>query len=75
MLVTPSIWEIHVKRPEVQGHSRLYNFRTSLDYMKPGLRKSKKCKLDMVAHFFNPSTWEAEAGKTLWVQGQPDLHS
>jgi hypothetical protein len=37
----------------------------------------------MVAHAFNPSTWEAEAGKFLisrpawsteWVPGQPELH-
>jgi len=28
---------------------------------------------DMVAHVFNPSTQEAEAGVYLWVQGQPGL--
>jgi hypothetical protein len=37
----------------------------------------------MVAHTFNPSTWEAEAGRSLssrpawstkWVPGQPGLH-
>jgi hypothetical protein len=37
----------------------------------------------MVAHAFNPSTWEAEAGEFLslraawsteWVPGQPGLH-
>jgi hypothetical protein len=37
----------------------------------------------VVAHTFNPSTWEAEAGgilslrpawSTEWVQGQPGLH-
>jgi hypothetical protein len=37
----------------------------------------------VVAHTFNPSTWEAEAGKflslrpawsTKWVPGQPGLH-
>jgi hypothetical protein len=37
----------------------------------------------MVAHAFNPSTWEAEAGgflgsrpawSTEWVPGQPELH-
>ena len=27
----------------------------------------------MVAHAFNPSTEEAEAGGSLWVRGQPDL--
>jgi hypothetical protein len=28
----------------------------------------------MVAHAFNPSTWEAEAGD-FWVRGQPGLQS
>jgi hypothetical protein len=27
----------------------------------------------MVAYAFNPSTWEAEAGGSLWVHGQPHL--
>ena len=27
----------------------------------------------MVVHTFNPSTWEAETGKLLRVQGQPGL--
>ena len=26
-------------------------------------------------HAFNPSTWEAEAGRSLGVQGQPTLQS
>ena len=29
----------------------------------------------MVEHTFNPSTGEAEAGGSLFVQGQPDLPS
>jgi hypothetical protein len=32
----------------------------------------------VVAHAFNPSTWEAEAGGSLadlWVKGQPGLQS
>jgi hypothetical protein len=29
----------------------------------------------MVVHAFNPSTWEAEAGGSLWVRGQPGLQS
>lgn len=28
----------------------------------------------MIAHAFNPSTWEAEAGIFLCVWVQPDLH-
>ena len=27
----------------------------------------------MVAQAFNPSTWEAEASRSLWVRGQPGL--
>ena len=29
----------------------------------------------MVAHIFNPSTQEAEAGGSLWVRGQPGLYN
>ena len=29
----------------------------------------------MVACAFNPSTWEAETGRSLRIQGQPGLHS
>ena len=29
----------------------------------------------MLANAFNPSTLEAEAGGSLWVQGQPGLQS
>ena len=29
----------------------------------------------MVAHTFNPSTQEAEAGGSLWTWAQPDLYS
>lgn len=32
-------------------------------------------KLDMVAHNFNPATQETEAGRSLKIQGQPDLCS
>ena len=28
-----------------------------------------------MVHTFNPSTWEAEADGSLWVQGQPGLQS
>lgn len=35
----------------------------------------KMNKLGMVVHIFNPSTQEAEAGRYLWVQGRPGLHS
>jgi hypothetical protein len=29
----------------------------------------------VVAHIFNPSTWEAEVGGALWSQGQRGLYS
>ena len=29
----------------------------------------------LVAHAFNPTIWEAEAGRCLWVQRQPGLQS
>lgn len=29
----------------------------------------------MVAHLFNPSIWEEEAGRYLWAQGQSDVQS
>ena len=32
-------------------------------------------KPDTVVHAFKPSTWETEAGGSLWVQGQPGRHS
>ena len=31
--------------------------------------------LSVVVYTFNPSTWEAEAGRSLWAWGQPSLHS
>jgi hypothetical protein len=33
--------------------------------VKTAMRRKKKKKLSMVAHTFNPSTWEAEAGGFL----------
>jgi hypothetical protein len=29
----------------------------------------------MPAHTFSPNTWDIEADKSLWVQGQPGLQS
>jgi hypothetical protein len=29
----------------------------------------------VVAHTFNPNTWEAEVDRSLWVRGQPSLQS
>ena len=34
-----------------------------------------KIKLGVVVHAFNPRTWEVEAGRSLWTQGQPCLYS
>ena len=39
-----------------------------------GMKYTDDCSM-VVAHAFNPSTQEAEAGGSLWVQGQPDLWS
>jgi hypothetical protein len=58
------------------------------DLGQPGLYRktlSSKMKIEpgVVVHAFNPSTWEAEAGRSLssrpawsteWVPGQPGLH-
>ena len=54
--------------------------------VQPGLAKDTRCpqinlilglksQLDLIVHTFNPSTQEAEAGRSLCVQGQPGLHS
>jgi len=48
-----------------------------------GWKKKKKKGREVMAHAFDPSTWEAEAGEflssrpawsTKWVPGQPGLH-
>jgi hypothetical protein len=50
---------------------KIHNFNLSefVNIEKPILRPG------MVAHTFNASTWEAEAGGSLWVGGQPGLQS
>lgn len=37
--------------------------------------KEKNNDLGMMANAFNPSAGEAEAGRSLWAQVQPGLHS
>lgn len=32
-------------------------------------------KLGLVAHAYNSSSWEADTGESLQVQGQPDVPS
>ena len=34
------------------------------------LLRNKMTSQAVVTHTFNPSTWEAEAGRSLWVGGQ-----
>ena len=34
-----------------------------------------KHAVTVVVHTFNPSTWEAEVGRSLWVWDQPGLQS
>jgi hypothetical protein len=58
--------------------------RKSLEYFQSNFFFSQKVSwLGMVAHAFNPSTWEAEARgflslrptwSTAWVPGQPGIH-
>jgi hypothetical protein len=63
------------------------NLNGSLDYIHRSyiniIPSRKKTKLGVVAHSFNPSNWEAEAGRflssrpawsTKWVPGQPGLY-
>ena len=38
------------------------------------LKSTNRCQA-VVAHAFNPSTRKAEAGRSLWLQGQPGLNS
>jgi hypothetical protein len=32
-------------------------------------------KPGMVAHTFDPSEWEAEVGRSVWIGGHPGLHN
>ena len=44
-------------------------------YFLNPLKKRTSFWPGMVTHTFNPSTWEAEAGRSLWVRGQHSLQS
>jgi hypothetical protein len=64
------------------GHAKLLVLLRVSWLCKWTLKKSSQP--GMVAHAFNPSTWEAEAGEFLssrpawsteWIPGQPGLHS
>jgi hypothetical protein len=37
--------------------------------------EEKEALAHVVAHSFNPSTWEVKAGGSLGAQGQPGLHN
>ena len=39
----------------------------------PSSFKKFFCQLEVVVHSFYPSTWEAEMGRSLWVDGQPGV--
>jgi hypothetical protein len=58
-------------KKEVQGQPQLPN-KVSLCYMRSCL-ENKWTNKEQTA--FNPSTWEAQASRSLWVWGQPGLHS
>jgi hypothetical protein len=56
----------------IQGHPKLPSkLKASLGYLRPYIKNQKKKKKKkkksraVVAHTFNPSTWEAEAGGFL----------
>lgn len=44
-------------------------------FSQVGNLKTKYVEPCMVAHTFNPGTWEAEADGALWAGGLPGLHS
>lgn len=39
-----------------------------------GSFKIRQNMLGLVVHIFNPSTWEARVGRSLWVENQPSVH-
>ena len=39
----------------------------------PSSFKKLFCQLEVVVHSFYPSTWEAEMGRSLWVDGKPGV--
>lgn len=47
----------------------------SLEFDQLILKCTGDAKPLVVAHDFDPSTWEEEAGGSLWIQGQPGLQS
>ena len=57
----------------------LYEFKASLVYYQSELHREiltkKQISRAVVAHAFNPSTQEAEASGSLYVQVQPGLQS
>ena len=55
-------------------HPRLKNFKAQCKIGGSSLQIIKKSQM-ATAHAFNPSTQEAKAGGSLWVQGQPGLQS
>lgn len=59
-----------------------FNFANNINYreiinVQKYLHIEGVAKLDTVVHAFTSSTWkmEAEVGRCLWVQSEPDLHS
>jgi hypothetical protein len=64
-------------KPSLQD---LFSFSFSLpeEYFEWVFYKTKQNNmllLVMVAHAFNSSTQDTETGRSLWVQGQPELHN
>lgn len=56
----------YIQYSKVQTEKNIYIYTDS---------NEKNDDLGMVAHAFNPSAGKEEAGRSLWVQVQPALHS
>lgn len=51
--------------------------QSTIDYLESSktVKDIIKNKQNVMAQIFNPKTLEAEAGRSMWVQGPPRLHS
>ena len=65
----PNIWETEAGELQAGDRTRPYGKSLSLKQKNKSTQlKNKILQRDMVAHAFNPSTWEAEAGRFLSVR-------
>lgn len=62
--------------PGIQFNGRACAQETSqLHSLVPQKKKKRHSYLSMVAHTYNLSTQEAETGRLVQIQGQPEHHS